>query len=97
MEINKIKSLKMHNFNFDPMNIDLITRPGEAFLKCMGFLTLGTVMEVNINDIHLPPIFIEVARFLAYMGASVAFFKFIINLFRGKKEIKEDKNPEEKE
>lgn len=83
--MEKIKSLKMQHFNFDPMNIDIITRPGEAFLKCIGFVSLGTIMEYNINDVHLPPIFIEVARFLAYMGASVAFFRFLINLFKGKK------------
>ena len=76
------------------MNIDLITRPGEAFLKCIGFVSLGTIMEYNINDVHLPPIFIEVARFLAYMGASVAFFKFLINLFR-KKKTEETKPTEE--
>jgi len=92
--MKKIKSLKMQNFNFDPMNIDLITRPGEAFLKCIGFVSLGTIMEYNINDVHLPPIFIEVARFLAYMGASVAFFKFLINLFR-KKKTEETKPTEE--
>lgn len=93
--MEKIKSLKMH-FNFDPTNIDLISRPGEAFLKCLGFLTLGTIMDYNINDVHLPPIFIEVARFLAYMGASVAFFKFIINLFKKDKKQSEDKT-EDKE
>jgi hypothetical protein len=71
-------------FNFDPTNIDLAARPGEAFLKCLGFVTLGNVFETNLFEMHLPPIVLEVARLLAYLGASVAFFKFIINLFRGK-------------
>ncbi len=33
---------------------------------------------------HLPPIIIEVAKTLAYLGASVAFFKFLIGIFRPK-------------
>ena len=33
---------------------------------------------------HLPPIIIEVAKTLAYLGASVAFFKFLIGIFKPK-------------
>ncbi len=73
----------MH-FNFDPMNIDL-SRPGEAFLKCIGFVSIGNLFEISANEMHLPPIILEIAQLLAYMGASVAFFKFIINLFNKKK------------
>jgi hypothetical protein len=73
------------NFNFDPLSVDL-TKPGEAFLKSMTLLSVGTVFEgVDINQMHLPPIIVEVAKTLAYLGASVAFFKFLINLFRPSK------------
>lgn len=70
----------MH-FNFDPLDIDL-ARPGEAFLKSSGYLMMGTMFEgVDINTIHMPPIFLEFAKLLAYLGASVAFFKFVVKLF----------------
>jgi len=70
-------------FNFDPMNIDL-ARPGEAFLKYLGYVSLGHIFETNPAEMHLPPIILESAQLLAYLGASVAFFKFLINLFRKK-------------
>ena len=74
----------MH-INFDPLNVDL-TKPGEAFLKSITLLSVGTVFEgVDINQMHLPPIIIEIAKTLAYLGASVAFFKFLINLFGSSK------------
>jgi hypothetical protein len=66
------------------LNIDIATRPGEAFLKCIGCVTLGSVFETPISDMHLPPIILEVARLLAYLGASVAFFRFVISLFKKK-------------
>jgi len=70
------------NFNIDPLQIDL-GRPGEAFLKSVCFLSIGTIFEgTDINHMHLPPIIIEVAKTLAYLGASVAFFKFLIGIFR---------------
>jgi hypothetical protein len=72
------------NFNIDPLQIDL-ARPGEAFLKSVCFLSIGTIFEgTDINHMHLPPIIIEVAKTLAYLGASVAFFKFLIGIFRPK-------------
>jgi hypothetical protein len=71
-------------FNFDPMIIDL-ARPGEAFLKCLGYVGLGHALNINPVDIHLPPIILESAQLLAYLGASVAFFKFVINLFKKQK------------
>lgn len=71
-------------FNFDPMIIDL-ARPGEAFLKCLGYVSLGHVFKINPADMHLPSIILETAQLLAYLGASVAFFKFIINLFKKQK------------
>lgn len=73
----------MH-FNFDPTNIDL-ARPGEAFLKSAGFLLMGNMFEgLDINNIHMPPIILELAKFCAYMGAGVAFFKFVINIIKNK-------------
>ncbi|NBP00932.1 MAG: hypothetical protein EBU90_12505 [Proteobacteria bacterium] len=77
-------------FNFDPTNIDLVARPGEAFLKSAGFLMTGMMFEgLNINEMHIPPIILEFAKLCAYLGAGVAFFKFVINLF------KKDKDKEE--
>jgi len=43
---------------------------------------IGTLLEV-IPGTHLPPIIIEIAKVLAYLGASVAFFKFIGAMFSG--------------
>lgn len=78
----KIKTLV--NFNIDPLQIDL-ARPGEAFLKSVCFLSIGTIFDgTDINHMHLPPIIIEVAKTLAYLGASVAFFKFLIGIFKPK-------------
>ena len=37
---------------------------------------IGTMLE-GLQGTHLPPVFIEIAKVLAYLGASVAFFKFI--------------------
>lgn len=48
---------------------------------------VGTFLE-GINSAHLPPIFIEIAKVLAYLGASVAFFKFIGSIFFNKKDEK---------
>ena len=71
----------MH-INFDPTNIDL-ARPGEAFLKSSGYLMMGTMFEgIDINTMHIPPIFIEFVKLCAYLGAGVAFFKFLIKLFK---------------
>ena len=70
----------MH-FNFDPLDIDL-ARPGEAFLKSSGYLMMATMFDgIDINTMHIPPIFLEFAKLLAYLGAGVAFFKFVIKLF----------------
>jgi hypothetical protein len=85
------------NINFDPLNIDM-TRPGEAFLKSFSFLMVGTVFEgTDISQMHLPPIIIEIAKTLAYLGASVAFFKFIINIFKPKSKDTEPKSESVKE
>jgi hypothetical protein len=82
----------MH-FNFDPTDIDY-SRPGEALLKSGTLLFIGNILpwiqNIDINTVHIPPIFTEIFRILAYAGASVAFFKFIINLF--KKQKLEDKD-----
>jgi hypothetical protein len=51
---------------------------------------LPWIQNIDINTVHIPPIFTEIFRILAYAGASVAFFKFIINLF--KKQKLEDKD-----
>jgi hypothetical protein len=69
----------MH-FNIDPTDIDL-ARPGEAFVKSSSYLMMGTMFEgLDVYNMHIPPIFIEFAKLLAYLGASVAFFKFMIKL-----------------
>lgn len=78
----------MH-FNFDPTDVDL-ARPGEAFLKSSGFIMMGTMFEgLNLQAMHIPPIFLEFAKLLAYLGASVAFFKFMIKLMSKPKDTVE--------
>jgi NADH:ubiquinone oxidoreductase subunit 6 (subunit J) len=83
------------NFNFDPTNIDY-SRPAEAFFKSCGLLLVGNLapLQISIYDMHIPAIFTEFFRILAYAGASVAFFKFIINLFKGTEKKYEDKDKE---
>ncbi|NBW13691.1 MAG: hypothetical protein EBR82_37400 [Caulobacteraceae bacterium] len=66
------------NFNF--LDIDL-SAPGEALLKTGVFLFIGTFID-NLYTAHIPPIFMETAKFCAYMGASVAFFKFLIEIWK---------------
>jgi len=43
---------------------------------------IGTLLE-GLQGTHLPPIVIELAKVLAYLGASVAFFKFLGAFFSG--------------
>jgi hypothetical protein len=63
------------NLNFNPFDADF-SEPGFTFLKSTSLLMIGTLLEV-IPGTHLPPIIIEIAKVLAYLGASVAFFKFL--------------------
>jgi len=63
-----------NDFNFD--------ESGFNFLKSGFFLMVGTALE-GVEATHLPPIIIECAKVLAYLGASVAFFKFILVLIFG--------------
>jgi hypothetical protein len=72
------------NINLNPFDIDF-SQPVIPLVKSGGFLMIGTFLE-NIHSAHLPPIFIEIAKVLAYLGASVAFFKFIGSIFFKKKD-----------
>jgi hypothetical protein len=63
------------NLNLNPFDADF-SEPGFTFLKSTSLLMIGTMLE-GLQGTHLPPIFIEIAKVLAYLGASVAFFKFI--------------------
>lgn len=66
------------NFNF--LDVDL-SAPGEALVKTGCFLFVGTFIDY-IYSAHIPPIVMETAKFCAYMGASVAFFKFLIEVYK---------------
>jgi len=82
------KTLNM-NFNFDPLDICL-TRPTEAFIKTFSFLSIGLGLD-GMDTMHIPPIIMEIAKLLAYLGASVAFFKFVIGFFTKKETNKDEK------
>ena len=69
------------NLNFNPFDADF-SEPGFTFLKSTSLLMIGTLLE-GLQGTHLPPIVIELAKVLAYLGASVAFFKFIGAFFSG--------------
>jgi hypothetical protein len=69
------------NLNFNPFDADF-TEPGFTFLKSTSLLMIGTFLE-GLQGTHLPPVFIEIAKVLAYLGASVAFFKFIGAMMSG--------------
>jgi hypothetical protein len=79
----------------DPLNTDP-SKPGLAFIKTGIYLIMGNIMtifhDVDIYNMHLPPIIIETARVLAYLGAAVTLFKFVINWF---KPIKKEENKQE--
>lgn len=66
------------NFNF--FDVDL-SAPGEALVKTGTFLFIGHFIDY-LYSAHIPPIFMETAKFCAYMGASVAFFKFLIEVWK---------------
>jgi hypothetical protein len=72
------------SFNF--FDVDL-SAPGEALLKTGTFLFIGSFIDVLYNA-HIPPILLETAKFCAYMGASVAFFKFLIEVYKKFKQPK---------
>lgn len=67
--------------NFNPFDADF-SEPGFTFLKSTSLLMIGTMLE-GLQGTHLPPVVIELAKVLAYLGASVAFFKFIGAMFSG--------------
>jgi hypothetical protein len=76
----------MNFSNFNPVDIDLAA-PAEAFIKSCVMLVAGVGLE-TVEPAHLPPIIIEIAKTLAYLGASVAFFRFVITIFTGTKDEK---------
>ena len=69
------------NINLNPFDVDF-TEPAMTFVKSCTLLIAGTALE-GVEPVHLPPIVIECAKVLAYLGASVAFFKFILVLIMG--------------
>lgn len=80
----------------DPLNTDP-NKPGIAFIKTGLYLIVGNIMtifhDIDIYNIHLPPIIIETARVLAYLGAAVTLFRFVISWFKPNK--KEENKQEE--
>jgi len=69
------------NLNLNPFDVDF-AEPAVTFIKSCTLLMAGTALE-GVEPVHLPPIVIECAKVLAYLGASVAFFKFILVLIMG--------------
>ena len=69
------------NINLNPFDVDF-TEPAMTFVKSCTLLMAGTALE-GVEPVHLPPIVIECAKVLAYLGASDAFFKFILVLIMG--------------
>jgi len=62
--------------NLDLFNIDL-THPTNAFVKTITFLSIGTGLEYVSG---FPPLLMDVAKFFAYLGASIAFWKFVLQM-----------------
>lgn len=73
--------------NFDIFNIDL-NQPVDCFIKTCTFLAVGTGLEFASG---FPPLLMDFAKFFAYLGASIAFWKFILTLIMPGKFKKEDK------
>lgn len=62
--------------NFDLFNID-ITHPVDCFIKTGTFLAVGASLEFVSG---FPPLLMDTAKFFAYLGASIAFWKFTLAL-----------------
>jgi hypothetical protein len=69
------------NWGLFDMDVD---DPKTLVWKTGLFLSIATLCE-HIQDWHIPPIILEVARLFAYFGASVAFWKVIYAAIRKKK------------
>jgi hypothetical protein len=73
--------------NFDLFNIDL-SHPVDCFVKTCTFLAVGTSLEFMSG---FPPLLMDFAKFFAYLGASIAFWKFTLSLLMPSRFKKEDK------
>ena len=81
------------SFNLNLLEIQL-DKPTDAFIKTGIFLISGTGLD-HIEVQTIPAIIMDTAKLLAYLGASVAFFKFMIGLFSPKK-AKADRSEDDK-
>jgi hypothetical protein len=83
----------MTHFDLNPIHIDYMHRPFEASIKTISYIIAGNIFpelnDMNIYDFHIPPVILESARVLAYMGASIPVIKFIKDFFSKPKD--EDK------
>jgi len=59
------------------LDIDL-SHPVDCLMKTGTFLAVGTALEFASG---FPPLLMDCAKFLAYLGASIAFWKFMLMLF----------------
>jgi hypothetical protein len=70
------------NWHFFDIDLD---EPKSMMWKTGLFLSVATLCE-HIQDWHIPPIILEVARLFAYFGASVAFWKVIYYAIKKEKQ-----------
>lgn len=73
------------NWNLFEICLD---KPLEALIKTGACIGIGTGIDM-VEASFIPVWLMEFAKLLAYFGASVAFFKFLINIFK-KKEVKNE-------
>jgi len=60
-----------------------INNPTDTLIKTSTYLGIGTGLE-HMEWSLIPSIIMEIAKFLAYLGASTAFFKWLGGLLSRK-------------
>lgn len=71
--------MNLSNFDFD------MTNSVSSFVQSVTFLVVGIGLE-NIDEPRIPLIVMDIAKLLAYLGASVSFWKLLFGKEKSKKE-----------
>lgn len=69
------------------LDIDL-SHPVDCMMKTGIFLVVGTALEFASG---FPPLLMDTAKFFAYLGASIAFWKFTLSILMPSKFKKDEK------
>jgi hypothetical protein len=85
--------MDFHNIDLKELNIQNHSTQIIGFIFLVIGRTLDWVINANLTlsiwELHIPEIITEIARTFAYLGAGVAFFKWIADLFKNKNNNKD--------